>query len=260
MAWISTRLFSRSDGSCEHMPNPSKYSAPVAPYCWYAFCLCLVLLRHLKWSACRAGECGTSVAAQWAIRAELKAMFAEKPWLDVFTKQDLLQPVRSAASVGSESLRSIEERTSSEAQEEACSSSGSAEVEERRSTHSAACTSAAEARHREEVSTAAPQADCVTPAGEGDVLRHAESLPSTVEATQMQPRRSAGGRSFAWNGKTEGGLQTALEVAQALPAAVWVSSVTQEGMPDLQAAVLHMLQTQRLPEAGERTSHGELVK
>ena len=36
------------------------------------------------------GQCGTSVAAQWDIRQDLKQAFPAKPWLDVFTKADLL--------------------------------------------------------------------------------------------------------------------------------------------------------------------------
>lgn len=50
------------------------------------------------------------------------------------------------------------------------------------------------------------------------------------------------GRTFSWGQRIEGGLQTPVQVAQALPHAVWVSSVTDEGMDDLKASVLHMLQ------------------
>lgn len=38
-------------------------------------------------------ECGTSVADQWAIRAELAQRFPNKPWLDIFSKSDVLQGV-----------------------------------------------------------------------------------------------------------------------------------------------------------------------
>ncbi len=37
------------------------------------------------------GECGTSVADQWAIRKELRERFEGKPWLDVLSKADLLE-------------------------------------------------------------------------------------------------------------------------------------------------------------------------
>jgi len=36
-------------------------------------------------------ECGTSVAEQWRIRSYLKERFQEKPWIDVFSKSDLLE-------------------------------------------------------------------------------------------------------------------------------------------------------------------------
>lgn len=42
-------------------------------------------------------ECGTSVADQWLIRAELKQRFPDKPWVDVLSKADLLQEVWDGA-------------------------------------------------------------------------------------------------------------------------------------------------------------------
>lgn len=36
------------------------------------------------------GHCGTSLADQWKIRGELKGRFEGKPWVDVFSKADLL--------------------------------------------------------------------------------------------------------------------------------------------------------------------------
>ncbi|KAF5843823.1 hypothetical protein DUNSADRAFT_5060 [Dunaliella salina] len=35
-------------------------------------------------------ECGTSIADQWAIRRELRARYAGKPWIDAFSKCDML--------------------------------------------------------------------------------------------------------------------------------------------------------------------------
>ena len=42
-------------------------------------------------------ECGTTVKDQWSIRKELKAKFPSKPWLDVFSKCDLLEEELDAA-------------------------------------------------------------------------------------------------------------------------------------------------------------------
>mmetsp|Transcript_16224 Transcript_16224/g.27868 ORF Transcript_16224/g.27868 Transcript_16224/m.27868 type:complete len:158 (+) Transcript_16224:2-475(+) len=38
-------------------------------------------------------ECGTSVPDQWAVRQEVRLRFPDKPWIDVFSKADLLAPL-----------------------------------------------------------------------------------------------------------------------------------------------------------------------
>jgi nucleolar GTP-binding protein len=43
------------------------------------------------------GECGTSLADQWRIREELLQRFPDKPWIDVFSKADVLQEQLSQA-------------------------------------------------------------------------------------------------------------------------------------------------------------------
>lgn len=62
--------------------------------------LTLAALSHLPSSVLFVADltegCGTSVADQWAIRAELKARFPHKPWVDVLSKADLLQDVWSS--------------------------------------------------------------------------------------------------------------------------------------------------------------------
>lgn len=59
--------------------------------------LTLAALQHLPSSvmfvADLTEECGTSVADQWLIRQELKQRFPNKPWIDVLSKEDLLQDV-----------------------------------------------------------------------------------------------------------------------------------------------------------------------
>ena len=63
--------------------------------------LTLACLQHLPTAALfvldLTGDCGTSVDKQWLIRADLKARFPHKPWLDVLSKADLLQDVFAAA-------------------------------------------------------------------------------------------------------------------------------------------------------------------
>ncbi|KAL4425825.1 hypothetical protein ABPG75_009841 [Micractinium tetrahymenae] len=57
--------------------------------------LTLACLQHLPTAvlfvADLTGECGTTVANQWAIREELKQRFLSKPWVDVLSKADLLE-------------------------------------------------------------------------------------------------------------------------------------------------------------------------
>lgn len=57
--------------------------------------LTLASLQHLPTAVLfvsdLTAECGTSVANQWAIRKELLERFPGKPWIDVFSKTDLLE-------------------------------------------------------------------------------------------------------------------------------------------------------------------------
>ncbi|KAF8060507.1 nog-1 [Scenedesmus sp. PABB004] len=63
--------------------------------------LTLAALQHLPSSvmfvADLTEDCGTSVADQWAIRAELRRRFPAKPWVDVLSKADMLGAVWAAA-------------------------------------------------------------------------------------------------------------------------------------------------------------------
>ena len=63
--------------------------------------LTLACLQYLPTAALfvmdLTGECGTSVDKQWRIRADLKARFPHKAWLDVLSKADLLEDVFAAA-------------------------------------------------------------------------------------------------------------------------------------------------------------------
>ena len=56
--------------------------------------LTIAALEHLPtvvlFVADGTGTCGTSVAAQWSLRTELRARFPQKPWVDILSKADLL--------------------------------------------------------------------------------------------------------------------------------------------------------------------------
>lgn len=57
--------------------------------------LTLASLQYLRTSVLfvidLTGECGTSLIDQWRIREELLTRFPEKPWIDVFSKSDILR-------------------------------------------------------------------------------------------------------------------------------------------------------------------------
>jgi tRNA U34 5-carboxymethylaminomethyl modifying GTPase MnmE/TrmE len=55
------------------------------------------LPTHVLFVADLTGGCGTTLPDQWAVRAELRARFPSKPWLDVFSKSDLLEDAFAAA-------------------------------------------------------------------------------------------------------------------------------------------------------------------
>lgn len=65
--------------------------------------LTLASLQHLMTSVLfvidLTGECGTSLLDQWRIREELLQRFPNKPWVDVFSKSDVLQEQLSRADV-----------------------------------------------------------------------------------------------------------------------------------------------------------------
>ena len=189
-----------------------------------------------------AGECGTSVATQWAIRAELRAKFAHKAWLDVFTKQDLLQGVQqSAAAAGCGGGSHIVTACSlPEGVHASMRSKGQEAIFARNGDASGSDT-----QQQQPTMTEREDGSMQQQASSNAASEHASSSSSRQEGVaDGNGAASASGRSFSWSDRTDGGLQTALQVAHALPGAVWVSSVTDDGMADLKACVLQMLQRQ----------------
>jgi hypothetical protein len=186
-----------------------------------------------------AGECGTSVATQWAIRAELRAKFAQKPWLDVFTKQDLLQAVRSAAAgTHSDGTSTAEPAAGREALSGDDAHASSAASDSGGVVHGSSAASASGAGPTTEL-----QGESYLRGQEGGPMHeHAASSSELHAGADEGASAREAGRSFSWGQRIEGGLQTPVQVAQALPHAIWVSSVTDEGMDDLKASVLQMLQ------------------
>ena len=184
------------------------------------------------------------MATQWAIRGELKAKFEGKPWLDVFTKQDLLQAVRSGAAAARGGASS--DRAAPAEPAAGCEPLRGDDV------HASSVVIGRDDAAHSINADSLPGAGSNTELQEESRLRWGqESSPMHVHAASSSEGHAdadegasarEAGRSFSWGQRIEGGLQTAVQVAQALPHAVWVSSVTDEGMDDLKASVLQMLQ------------------
>lgn len=161
----------------------------------------------------------------------------------MFTKRDLLEPVRSAvAAAAAPNASALPEAAAGEVQGLSTAEQSGSEPEhgkDRRSSHREASTSANAGLlgqgEENRLSSRSAEDAC------SDAKLSAEGATSRQSSGGSVPDGNAS-RSFSWNGKTEGGLQSAQEVARSLPEAVWVSSVTDEGMDDLKGAVLSMLQ------------------
>ncbi|KAK9909858.1 hypothetical protein WJX75_008488 [Coccomyxa subellipsoidea] len=175
------------------------------------------------------GQCGTSPATQWQIRTDLRARFPHKPWLDVFTKVDLLQDVRAQAQAAAEQAQrngatpaALEDgvRSVSEQTELSQGSDGS--------------VSSSHDMHREGEGSSVVLAEVESSGGN---LRVCDSEASTLSSPPAPPAK------FSWNDRGKQGHE-APDIAAALPHAIWVSSLTEEGLDDLRSAVLKMLQDQ----------------
>jgi hypothetical protein len=205
------------------------------------------------------GQCGTSPATQWQIRTDLRARFPHKPWLDVFTKVDLLQDVRAQAQAAAEQaqrngatpaaledgVRSVSEQTEL-SQGSDGSVSSSHDMHREGAAQLLACACAGSARSNSsgiwlsDLSCGVGEGSSVVLAeveSSGGNLRVCDSEASTLSSPPAPPAK------FSWNDRGKQGHE-APDIAAALPHAIWVSSLTEEGLDDLRSAVLKMLQDQ----------------
>lgn len=142
-------------------------------------------------------ECGTSVADQWAIRNELRARFPGKPWVDVFSKSDMLDNVFEEV----DGMRVLSE--------------GGVE-------QSAGVSKGVEYTLTAPRRRTALGGDEVLVAGDGQQVFLGEDV-SDEEAGRLA-------------------LDSAYELAGALPRAIRVSSLTHDGLESLQTSIVAMLQ------------------
>ncbi|MEW5302207.1 MAG: hypothetical protein WDW36_005010 [Sanguina aurantia] len=143
-------------------------------------------------------ECGTSVADQWAIRNELRARFPGKPWVDVFSKSDMLGNVFDEV----DGMRALPPEGS---------------VEQGAGVSKGVEYTLTAPRRR-----TALGGDEVLVAGDGQQVFLGEDV-SDEEAGRLA-------------------LDSAYELAGALPRAIRVSSLTHDGLESLQTSIVAMLQ------------------
>lgn len=209
--------------------------------------LTLACMAHLPSSVLfimdLTGQCGTSVAAQWDIRRDLRQAFPASPWLDVFTKADLLADLQHQ-------MAQEQEQLAQHAQEpHFFDSLASASADERHIGGDGSSGSSSSSSEASSLPQSAPRDADDASAGSGGSQAH--SLGTTPDAEQQQNPSEAGeGLSgsrqgqrtrFKWGDRADNNTEKALEVARALPQAIWVSSLTEFGLSDLKGSVLQLL-------------------
>ncbi|GIL55842.1 hypothetical protein Vafri_11344 [Volvox africanus] len=167
-------------------------------------------------------ECGTSVADQWAIRREVQSRFPERPWIDVLSKGDMLQDTLSAADT------LMRQRTATAA--DACSGS----------------TGGGGAGYAAATATDAFLAAATKSVGVGGGVERKE--PGL--RVQFDFGRQVEGNGPVQLAETDTAVGEAEEVVSAveaaarLPKAIRISSLTHDGIPQLQLAIIQKLRAQ----------------
>ena len=208
--------------------------------------LTLACMAHLPSSVLfvmdLTGQCGTSMAAQWEIRQDLKRAFPAKPWLDVFTKADLLEELKQQVA-----LAQARERCDAQ-QPHLDNSLASAPADERDTTTDGPSSSQGPSLLKAaQIEAAAPSSGNSA----GGKSSQSHSMGSVSDTDQQQHPSDAAGSPFGskdgqrtrfkWGDRADNNIEKALEVALALPQALWVSSLTEHGLDDLKSSVLQLL-------------------
>ncbi|GLI65410.1 hypothetical protein VaNZ11_008968 [Volvox africanus] len=168
-------------------------------------------------------ECGTSVADQWAIRGEVRSRFPNRPWLDVLSKGDMLQDTLSAA----DTLM----RQRAAAAVDVCSGS----------------TGGGGSGYAALTATDAFLAEATKCAGVGGEVERAKA-GLRVQFDSGREVKGSGHVQLAETdtavGTAEEEIVSAVEAAARLPTAIRISSLTHDGIPQLQLAIIQMLRAQ----------------
>jgi nucleolar GTP-binding protein len=180
-------------------------------------------------------ECGTSVSDQWVIRQEVKGRYPDKLWVDVFSKADLLGEV-----LGGGDRQHHQPPLQPQPQQEELLSFEVGEVASVPGVQH-------EGEKAEEVGSSS---------GEGDSSSSSSSSSGKGDSSSSSSSMSLGavsgeaGQGIAAESERRRALPveagTPAAVAAALPGAVKVSSVTEEGLDDLKLAIMNMLSKSRI--------------
>lgn len=223
------------------------------------------------------GDCGTSVADQWAIRQHLRERFPTKLWLDVLSKADLLKEDFDAAdalvATGNARLRdyeldgaAVEESTATSAAPNKYAEADTAMVGTPPDGSSDVDSSATESlplsQQQAEDSDTCSSAISSSEIGGSSSSAGSSAADNRVSSIVSHSGSSSGssggssGRVYRWgdgSGTADvdgrqlagaNGAVNAAQVAAALPNAVRASATTADGMGELQGAVVQLLSEQ----------------
>lgn len=189
------------------------------------------------------GQCGTSVAAQWDIRADLKSLFPAKAWLDVFTKADLLADLqeqvaldRAAPVLGSGQHSDLDSLSALAAPAVGAGAGKEQHVSNGLPLEHQSSPIAGDSLHSSgTLSRESTEAQSVSDDSAGRQQISVEQADRSTQSEQGQRPR------FKWGDRADVDKEKALEVARALPEAVWVSSLSEIGLDTLKESVLQLL-------------------
>ncbi|GFR45396.1 hypothetical protein Agub_g6679 [Astrephomene gubernaculifera] len=161
------------------------------------------------------GECGTGVADQWAIRRELQSRFPGRPWIDVLSKSDMLEDVFAAADelIRKRQATGSDERPTGQWPMQPSLASADRQQQQTVTTEAMRSSGSSKPQEEEEVK------------GEG-----------VKEGPRQEHRKEQ---------DEEEEVESAVEVAARLTHAVRISSLTHDGIPQLQLAIIRTLRARQ---------------
>lgn len=216
--------------------------------------LTLACLTHLPSSILfvldLTAQCGTSVQDQLAIRQELKQSFPDKLWLDVISKSDLLTAhLKAADSIMHQAPDSSHAQASTssstdwefKARAQQASRSGSDRPSEsHQGPQLAQQTDSSSLSHEIDADAAASNGNDSSVQDLDDIQHQASEVAGSAAAADLSEEQEEWGPVM----DADKSMTDAVQAACLLPAALRISSVTEDGIENLQHSVMRMLRSQ----------------